>query len=240
LNQIDENFIEQNNARIIATFSFQPRFRQEFTQAEKKKEKVSADERRLLMATNIYQYKFTLTQIAEIIGFSACKSTKLFKRLEQAEMIKIISIVKGKGISKYPVLLPEAYKLLEIEEKKFYGKGAGYEHVIWQHLIAEHFKDCNAEIEKNVNGKFIDVAIKHENMLIAIEIAMTSAHEKENINKDINLAHTDMVIIACKDEKVLKEVKTIINELDELARLKTKALLLSRIINISLEELLRG
>ena len=104
--EITNEFIKQNNARIISGFSMQPRYRREFTEAKKQnKEKLTADERRLLMAINIYQYKSTLTQIAEVVGFSACKSTRLYKALEQGEMIKIIRIVKGKGISKYPVLL---------------------------------------------------------------------------------------------------------------------------------------
>jgi len=235
---ITADFIKENNERILAGFTCQARYRAEFTQVKKEnKEKLTADERRLLMAVNLYQYKFTLTQIAEVIGFSACKSTRLFKTLEQAGIIKIVKIVKGKGISKYAILLERAYELLNLEEKKFYGKGAGYEHVVWQHLIGEHFKEYKAVIELNRHGKFIDVAIEHENKLIAIEVAMTAVNEKTNIMKDLNIARADRVIVACKDLKVLEEVKQKLFELQEGLRQKTAVYLLGEILKKDLRDL---
>lgn len=238
MNKINNEFVKQNNARILAGFTIQPRYKPEFTEAKKQsKEKLTADDRRLLMAINIYQYKFTLTQIAEVVGFSACKSTRLFKALEQAEMIKVVRLVKGKGVSKYPVLLEPAYRLLNLEEKKFYGKGAGYEHVIWQHLIAEHFKEYRPEIELNKVGKFIDVAVEQEGRLITIEVAMTSVNEKVNVEKDFNLAKADKVIVACKDSKVLEEVKQIISEMVEGVRQKTAVYLFSEILKKDLRDL---
>lgn len=241
MDKITDDYIKQNNARILAGFSMQARYKPEFTETRKPgKEKLTADERRLLMAIDIYQYKFTLTQIAEVTGFSACKSTRLFKALEQAEMLKIIKLVKGKGISKYPVLLPEAYRLLNLEEKKFYGKGAGYEHVIWQHLVAEHLAEFKPVIELNKTGKFIDVAVEHEGRLIAIEVAMTSVNEKVNVEKDFELAKADKVIIACRDEQVLAEVRQIVSGLDEGMRQKTYVCLLAEVLKSSAEDLLRG
>ncbi|MFH1014442.1 MAG: hypothetical protein V1762_00745 [Nitrospirota bacterium] len=237
MNFISDELVRQNNARILSAFRIQPRYRREFEEQEKK-EKLTADERRLLMAISIYQYKLTLTQITGVAGFSACKSDRLFKALEKSEMIKIVSIVKGKGISKFPVLLDPAYKLLNLEEKKFYGKGAGYEHLVWQFLIAEHFKERKAEIELNKSGKFIDVAVDREGKLIAIEVAMTSIHEKENTEKDINLARADFVIIACKDKKVKEEVMQIITGLPEEMRHKTTVLLLSEILKKDFDELI--
>jgi len=234
---ISENFVRQNNTRILSAFKIQPRYRREFEQQEKK-EKLTADERRLLMAISIYQYRLTLTQITGVAGFSACKSDRIFKTLEKSEMIKIVSIVKGKGISKYPVMLPEAYKLLNLEEKKFYGKGAGYEHLVWQFLVAEHFKEQKAEIELNKFGKFIDVAVEHENMLIAIEVAMTSVHERENIEKDIGIAKAGNVIVACKDKKVKDEVMQFVKEMPEEMRIKTTVCLLSEILKRNLPELI--
>lgn len=241
MNKINNEFVRENNARILASFKMQPRYKPEFTQAKKQdKEKLTADERRLLMAINIYQYKFTLTQIAEVVGFSASKSTRLFKALEQAEMIKVIKLVKGKGISKYPVLLESAYRLLNLEEKKFYGRGAGYEHVIWQHLIAEHFSDYKPVIELNKNGKFIDIAVEHEGRLIAIEVAMTSVHEKENIEKDFSKAKADFVIVACRHEKILKEVQEIVLQMPEQIRNKTEVCLLSELLRKKPDELTKN
>jgi hypothetical protein len=239
MNGINNDFVRENNARILESFAMQPRYKPEFTELRKKdREKLTADERRLLMAVDVYQYKFTKTQIAEVVGFSACKSTRLFKTLEQAEMIKIVSIVKGKGISKYPVLLEQAYNLLNLEEKKFYGKGAGYEHVVWQFLIAEHFSEFKPAIELNKAGKFIDVAVEREKKLIAIEVAMTSVNEKINVEKDFAVAEADRVIVACRDLKVLEEVRQIIFGMEEGIRQKTEARLLSEVLRMDLKDLL--
>lgn len=239
---MNHDFIMQNNARILSGFAFQPRHIPEHRHEEKQKpqeSKLNADERRFLLCVWTYQYKLTLTGIYSVIGFSACKGTRIAKKLERNLLIKIFNIVKGKGISKYPVLLPETYGILDIEERKFEGKGCGYEHLIWQHLIAEHFKGQKAQIELNRGNKCIDVAFEYQNKLIAIEVAMTSAHEKENIEKDINLARTDFVIIGCRDEKVLQEVNAIIGGLSEELKSRARVLLLSKILGLNLEELIK-
>ena len=78
---------------------------------------------------------------------------------------------------------------------KFEGKGCGYEHLIWQHILSGHFKERKAVIELNRGNKCIDVAFENEGRLIAMEVAITSAHEKENIEKNINLAKAGIVIV---------------------------------------------
>ncbi len=237
---MNHDFIMQNNARILSGFTFQPRHIPEHRQEEKQKpqeSKLNADERRFLLCAWTYQYKLTLTEIYPVIGFSACKGTRIAKKLERNLLIKIFNIVKGKGISKYPVLLPETHGILDIEERKFEGKGCGYEHLIWQHLIAEHFKEQKAQIELNRGNKCIDIAFEHNGKLIAVEVAMTSAHERENIEKDVQMARADLVIIGCKDNKVLDEVNAIIKELGEDFRIKVKATLLSKVLNSDLEKL---
>ncbi len=171
-----------------------------------------------------------MTQIYEVLGFSACKGTKTARECRDRRLIEIVDIAKGKGVSKYPVLLESAYKILELEEKKFQGKGCGYEHLIWQHLIAEHFKGQRAKIEEIVNGKSIDVAIRSGGRLIAVEIAVTSANEKANIEKDLGMAMADFAVIGCRDKKVLEEVNQIIAGMDEGIKQKVRACLLGEIL----------
>jgi hypothetical protein len=238
---IDNDFIIQNNARILSGFSFQPRQFPEHKQEEKEKpeagEKLKVDERRFLSCVFTHLYRKTLTEIYSEIGFSASKGTRISKKLERILLIKIFNIAKGKGVSKYPVILSDAYKMLDVEERKFEGKGCGYEHLIWQHILASHFKEQKAKIELIRASKSIDVAFEYQNKLIAIEVAMSSAHEKENIEKDINFARADSVIIGCKDEKVLSEVNAIIRELAEELKSKARAFLLSKILSLNLGEL---
>lgn len=239
--RIDEGFIQENNARILAGFQFQPRYRQEFTQPEKKdREKLTADERRMLVTIDAYQYKSTLTQIREVVGFSAGKSSRMFSALDKAGMIKILKITKGKGISKYPVLLEPAYRLLNLEEKKFYGKGAGDEHVLWQHLVARHLSDYKPQIERFKGEKSIDVVIETNEFFLAIEVAMTSVHEKENLLKDFNNAKADFVVVACRDEKVENEVKGMLIEMPEGMRNKTRVCLLSEVLKKQPDDFING
>jgi len=243
---LENDFITKNNARILSSFSFQPRYfpqKQEIQTAQANNNsgavRLSADERRFLLSIWTYQYKHTLTEIYGIIGFSACKGTRIVKKLEREYLIKIFCIVKGKGISKYPVMLQDSYKLLDLEERKFEGKGCGYEHLIWQHILAGHFKDYKAVIELNRGNKCIDVAFECESRLIAVEVAISSAHEKENIEKDVNLARADLVVIGCRDEKILSEVNSIIQGLDENLRIKARAFMLSKILGMNAEELVK-
>lgn len=236
------DFIMQNNARILAGFRFQPRYRPEYKQEERQKSesKLTADERRFLMCVYTYLYKATLTEIYSMIGLSASKGTRISKKLERNLLVKIFSINKGRGgASKYPVFLSDAYKTLNLEERKFEGKGCGYEHLIWQHVYADQFKESKAVIELNRGNKCIDVAFEYQGKLIAIEIAMSSAHEKENIEKDINLAKADLILIGCKDEKVLNEVNAIIQELDTEFKSKARAFVLSKILSMDIEALVK-
>jgi len=201
---------------------------------------IKEDERKWLFIVYINQYKKTMTELFNLAGFSADKGTRVSRRCEGRGFTKTIEIVKGKGVSKYPVLLEQAYGLLNLEEKKFYGKGAGYEHVVWQHIIAEHFKEYKPVIELNRNGKFIDVALHYEEKLVAVEIAMTSVNERINVEKDLNQAGADFVIIGCKDFKVLEEVKQNLSGINENMRNKTTLCLLSEILKKDLCQIVNG
>ncbi len=212
----------------------------------KKKEARQSDDtldskaRDFLMAVNLNQYKATLTQIYALSNLPLGTGYRIAKACERNNMIKIIKTRFGKGSPSYPVLLPDAYSLLGIKEKKFYGKGAGIEHVLYQHLIKNHFSSLNPTIELNRGGKFIDVGIILGENLIAIEVAMTVVNEKANIEKDINVAKADFVIVACKDEKVKGHVEKIAMEAQEDLRARAKVCLIGELLKISSEELVES
>jgi len=228
----------QNNELILSSFpDVIPRYVPE-EKTEPETVSISDNIKEFLMVVNLNQYKKTLTEIYKLGNFSAGTGSRVAKDCEKKNLIKIIQVTFGRGRPRYPVLLPEAYKLLNIKEKKFYGKGAGFEHILTQHLIAEHFSDYKPEIELNRNNKFIDIAINTNELLIAIEVAMASVHEKENIEKDFAKAKADFVIVACKDKKVLKAVQEIIAKIP--AKNKTIALLVSELLNKKSDEVIDG
>lgn len=207
---------------------------------EAEKKHISEQTRQFLMIVNLYQYKVPMTEIYKVARLSAGVGTRVSQYCEKKSFIKILQVKFGRGRPKYPILLPEAYKALEIKEKKFYGKGAGYEHVLYQHLIARHFEDYKPVIELNRNGKFIDVGFYYQEQLICIEVAMTSVNEKVNIEKDFNKANTSFVIVACLDEKVRTIVQEYLFEIPEQLRNKTKVVLLSELLGSKPDEFLNN
>ena len=204
----------------------------------KKPEKEFSDNiRQYLMAVYLYQYKKTKIEISDLAGFSRGTGSRVGKQCEKNNLIKTIEISFGRGKPQYLVLLDKAYEILGVKEKKFFGKGAGIEHVLYQHLIVEHFHDLKPVIELYRGGKHIDVAIENNSFLLAIEVAMTAVHERANIEKDIQKAKADFVIVACKDKKVLGKVQESIVEIlfDLLSRVKV--VLISELLNMESEEL---
>lgn len=201
---------------------------------------IKEDERKWLFIVYVNQYRKTKTELFELIGFSKDKGTRTAKRCEDKGFTKTIEIVKGKGVSKYPVLLEPTYSLFDFKEKKFYGKGAGYEHVAWQHIIAEHFNKYRPVIELNTNDKFIDVALHYEEKLVAVEVAMTAFNERINVEKDFNQAGVDFVIIGCKDKKVKEDVEQKLSNISKDMRNKTEVCLLSEILKEDLCQIVNG
>jgi hypothetical protein len=204
---------------------------------EEKQEEVSPQERIILS----YIYNEPFLNINE-----RCKKHKissgygrynLIKRFaEKLKLCEIIEVNLGKRgrNPQFFVLSDAGFDLIGNKDHKI--DKSNFEHSFWQDRIAEHFKDCNPEKEKNVKGKKIDVALEHDGKLIAVEIAMTEAYEKQNIIRDLE-AGCDEVIIACRNKKVLEEVNKIIEDLKLKNSDKVRALLLTEITKLSVKEL---
>ncbi len=205
---------------------------------EQEEPTVSNKMKEWLMAVYHHQYKKTLTEIYKLAGFAAGTGSRVAKKSETMNLVKMIGIDFKKGNPRYPILLSEAYKILDIEEKNFFGKGAGNEHVLYQHLIAKHFSEFKPKIELYKKGKHIDVAIETNEQLIAIEVAMTSTNEKANIEKDIIKARADFVIVACRNQKVREDVQRLVSEMSDQIQKKAKVLLVSELLNKGLEDVL--
>lgn len=243
---IDNQEVEQNNKIILSRFpdivprcpvekNLKPASENKNNQKTEKRSIISDQIKDFLMAVNLNQYKKTSTEIYKLAGLSAGTGSRIAKQCEQKNLIKIISSRLGRGNPKYPILLPDAYKILSIEEKKFYGKGSGHEHVLYQHLIQKHFSEYKPKIELNRGGKFIDVGFYLNEQLIAIEVACTSKNEIQNIIKDVRKARAEFVVVACKNKSVLEKV---VQELTLEFVHKTKVILISELLKVEPEEFL--
>lgn len=233
---IDDVFIKENNKRILSKFTFQPR---EF--AEKKpKEEFTVYDKKFMSLLCAQPYKLMLTEAFTKVELSAGKGERIRNKLEEKGLIQVIEVFKGRGGKKlYPVLLSDGYKLLNMDEPKFEGKGCGYEHLLYQHLTKEHFIEFSPVIELIRGNKSLDVGLEIDGKLIAFEIAMTASHEKINLEKDVSLAGAHRVIIGCKDEKVKEQVIKEISSLPDEIRNKATVCRLSEVFKIKLEELIK-
>jgi hypothetical protein len=232
---INDDFIKENNARILSSFKYQPRYVPEKNSQSKQASQKPVNNRLkdLLWATkhNLFNKNMTLTKIYEFLGLSGSTGTRIVRECVDRGFLTILQVKFGKGSPKYPILLPEGYKALGLEEEKHYGKGAGYEHVLYQHFIADHFSEYKPVIELNRDGKFIDVAIPIADALIAIEVAITQVHERENIERDFAKAKAGFVLVACKDKKVLKHVQKIVSDMPQKITQRTCVWLISDLLN---------
>ena len=181
-----------------------------------------------------------VTEAFTKVELSAGKGERIRNKLEEKGLIQVIEVFKGRGGKKlYPVLLSEGYKLLNMDEPKFEGKGCGYEHLLYQHLIKEHFIEYSPVIELIRGNKSIDVACEIDGKLIAFEVAMTPAHEKINLEKDVALAGAYRVVIGCKDEKVKEQVVKEISSLPDDIKSKAVVCRISEVFKLKLEELIK-
>lgn len=210
-------------------------------QTKKKEEELTKEEIRFLM--DMYNRPFLkLKERRDALGICITTSAKLVKKINDKGLCGIIEINPGgRGkLSKYLAFTNEGFKAIGMQEK-YKINDSNFEHSFWQNRISKHFgKSCKVEEEKIVyHGKAekrIDVALEIENGIIAIEVAMTSVYEKENIIRDIK-AGCLKVIVACRNKKVLEEVESIIAGLDSEMQSKAKACLLTEITKLSLEEM---
>ncbi len=259
--EISDEEVSINNTRILSNFPpivprYDPKTEVNETKTSETSEttdKTTATEKSMhaeindktkeyLMVLNISQLKKTITETYKLAGLPLGTGNRIYQYCEKNNLVKTMTVKLGRGSPKYPLLMPEAYKILGIKEKKFYGRGAGPEHILWQHLIAERFSkfgDCRVKIEYMRGGKAIDVAILTNEFIIAIEVAMTSDHVRENIEKDLKAGAADFVITACRDTSVMDKVSRVVSEMPEQFRDKTAVMLLSGLLAQEPAELFR-
>lgn len=232
--------VKEHMKPLLAEFDERHGFKQEEQEmqaADEKQEELTKEEIRFLM--DMYNRPFlNLTERRNALSLSADKGTKLVKNLQDKGLCKTIEInLGGRGkLSKYLAFTNEGFKAIGMQEK-YKINDSNFEHSFWEDRIDGHFgNECKTAIEKMVKGKEIDVVLEIEAGIIAIEVAMTSAYEKENIIRDIK-AGCLKVIVACKNKKVLEEVESIIAGLDSEMQSKAKACLLTEITKLSLAEI---
>ncbi len=121
------------------------------------------------------------------------------------------------GQSRFFWITEEGYEFIDKERKPEYSGGKEKEHVFLQGYIAGHLKKKSykeVEIEKEIEGKKIDLFCIKDEKKIGIEICI-STHKTEHINIEKDKGKCDRLIIVCLDNN---EKKKLIEELGDLAK----------------------
>ena len=167
---------------------------------------------------------------------SAGQGTRLIKSLVRKKLVIVHKINLGGqgGSTKFLELTKNAYKVLGIGPKTGIGRGAGFEHTYWQYHHSEKIKMIpdvqRVATEEMVMNKCIDILVETKTEKIAVEIAMTPDHEKDNIEKDVE-AGCSKIFIGCKDKSVLGIVKKIAESFSDEIRAKITVCLVQKVIS---------
>lgn len=156
--------------------------------------------------THIYQYPFAdLTTRKEKLGFSSTATLyKIKKELVGKGLAKEVEVRRGHG--KGGIILfeitPAGMEYAKIDRIGIPGKG-GLEHKYWQHTIREYYakQGWYAVIERNFDGKNVDVGIEKDSQKVAVEVELTPENLIVNVEKDSKAVEKILVCVKSQETK---------------------------------------
>jgi len=243
-NEISDSMIKANNERILSSMNLIQLQKEEsmtnnVDEVDKNGEDDIGDNEKVFL-WDVYNRPYvSITERYKTITIdrkllSAGKGTRLVNSLVQKDLLKVHEINLGGrgGSAKFLELTEKGYDAIGMKPKPGIGKGAGFEHGFWQQHLAERLKSLSGINEIKIEGlimdKSVDILIGTEQEKFAIEIAMSSEHEKINVEKDI-AAGCSRIFIGCKDKTILNEVTKIISGYPEEIKVKLMSCLVQKI-----------
>jgi hypothetical protein len=253
---IGDEFIIENNKRLLSGITIQPGFKPACSCSTKKGPESSTTDKPKSSSTctlterrakdvllDIYNRPFlTSTQRAKDLNLSAETSTSVNRHLGKNGYIETVRLnLTGKrgGLSTYHVITKSGYEFLEKKPPKQSG-GTGVKHFFIQQYLKNELPNkgfTEVVVEKNLNNKRIDVFGVYEGLKIGIEVCCsTFKTEHENIQKDWDAC--DRIIVATPDKKTKEKV---IKQLDGMTETKgkVKICMLSELLN-NTDEIIMG
>ena len=138
------------------------------------------------------------------------------------------------GSAKYVELTDAGFEAIGMQPRSHLTRGGNFITDLFISKITRHLKrisqNWKISIEKEIQGKFIDIVIEpiNQSLIIAIEIELSDANLKNNIDKDIN--KVDFLIVACGNKDILKEAEEIKKNLSEQSQNKIIICLLTQLL----------
>ncbi len=212
----------QNNARHVYLFqSIKPRKPYGETKEEEKKErgdKRIEDMKDVLRS--VYSNPFISSELRrDYLKFSKDKANRIYELIESERYAGPVYLnLKGRGgSSKFFWPTEKGCQLIEKPKLPEGSGGKGVTHIFLQGYLADYLKKKEyrqVEIEKNIEGKKIDLFCVKNDKKIGIEICI-STHKTEFLNIIKDRDKCDRLVLICLDNN---EKKKLIDEIGELAK----------------------
>jgi hypothetical protein len=143
-------------------------------------------------------------ELIKKLNLSASSSTnnKYFRELENNKLFNAHKIGFGKnhGTKVFYEITDQGRQYARMKDFTVPGKG-DFKHKFWQHTIKKYLESMgyNAEIEKRIGTKNVDVGFNINGRKAAVEIELSPDHLIENVTKDLE-AGCDIIIIAVQNK----------------------------------------
>lgn len=213
---IDNEFVVQNNSRILSSFTFQPRAVYKHNQEEKKDDKELLFVKEVL--SDIYHRTFiTSTHRAYNFKLSTEKAQKVYWRIESEGYVEpvVLNLTGRGGQSKFFWLTEKGCLFIQKPMKQDGKGGRGSIHLFLQYYLRDFLRKrgYEVEIEKQVEGKNVDLFCMRNGKNIAVEVCVsTFSTEYLNVIKDFR--GSERVVLICLDSHASKKL------IEELGNLK--------------------
>jgi len=141
----------------------------------------------------------------------------------------------GRGsLTTFLEITPSGCEAIGVKQKPHLSRGGNFVTDVFITKLSDNLRKilthCKISLEKQVQGKFCDIIIEgiNQSFVIAVEIELSDANLKVNIEKDSEKA--DFLIEACIDEKVVNKAEEIIKDLPRGKQIKIGICLLSKLL----------
>jgi len=180
------------------------------------------DEEKILLI-DILKYPFSsITKRYDKLNLNRRKGNSVKDKLLKKEYIKPEEIKLSNGRIMLFKLTEKAQQYLESMGYYVTRDRNGLEHRYWKWKIADYYrkKGYKVFIEKKINGS-VDVAVKKDNLSIAIEVETGTSDFIKNIMKDLKAGYSLVISVATNEivERKIRE-KLEKNKLDKIKRIK--------------------
>ena len=213
-----------NNKEIFASIEPRKPYNEAKEKEEEEKEAVKEEKNELVeeLLKDIHRKPFIPSvERAKLFGLNNDKSGRIYRQIENERLVEpiLLNFTGRGGQSKFFWPTEKGCRLIGKPKLPEGSGGKGSTHVFLQGYLAGYLKSKGykqVEIEKNIEGKKIDLFCVKDDKKIGIEICV-STQKTEHINIEKDKDKCDRLIIVCLDNNEKKKL------IEQLGNLKNNA-----------------